>query len=381
MLGANALIAEHLHNYGYFISQSVFSAEIEFPGKANQDHYAPGVYRLKQSDVEEIVGALEMSLKPQEITELMAKYNKDTDQSLLSTLLAHASWKKSPKETTTQKDLMAFNNYLKILVSRIAKVSMILSELKRKRLEMNKPQRHVKGSPSRSRHNRRRQWENSQIKDLAKKIEKLTIRLTDIEVPLDKKGIATGPCAKSYRDWIKELKSSRHGQRMIRKIERIIVNSLNKEQAAMQNNFDEKLSTQRMILKLHYKQKFLEHFQALNLSNEPSSLGKLPLRDVNGFPGKILGSSSQNKKKQANGKKAFTSDIVNYDKKVSTENHKLISNGQTHIKRRGEPMQEGKENCITAEVKPKDEDRLKGKAFQEREIRLKNVEKLINDAK
>lgn len=60
------------------------------------------------------MGALEMSLKPQEMTELMAKYNKDTDQSLLSTLLAHAFCKKSPKETTTQKDLMAFNKYLKI---------------------------------------------------------------------------------------------------------------------------------------------------------------------------------------------------------------------------------------------------------------------------
>lgn len=349
----NALIAEHFHTHGYFISQSVFSAEIELPASGNEANY-----RLKQSDIEEIVGALVLPWKAKEIGQLIERYNKDTRRSLLSTLLAN----NSPKETS-QRDLTAFNKYLKILVSRIAKVSLILTQLKQKRLEMHKPaSKHGK-----SRRNRR---ENSQIHELAKKIDKLANRLTAVTIhtqPDDGKEM-TFIAAKSYRGWIKELRESRHGQRMIRKIERIIVNSLNKEQAAMQRNFDEKLETQRMIQKLHYKQKFLEHFQALNLSNEPSSsmfARKHPLSDANGLPSRVVKSPMRKrheKRERVSGHGKPSSESSARESKENIKVHNLISKSGRD---RGRTKKEANDE----------------KVVQDRNIRLKNVERLIEDAK
>lgn len=380
MLGANALIAEHLHSHGFFLSQSVFSSEIEFPGNCGKDNDPVQNYRLKQTDVAEIVGALNYSLKSQELNQLMDKYNKDVHRSLLSTLLDNACWKKQPN-ATSQKDLIAFNKYLKILVSRIAKVSVILSELKRKRMELNKPHRHVK-SPHRHQQRRSRR-EDSQIQDLAKKIEKLTNRLTangGKEFPVVCGG--GGSSAKSYRDWIKELKESRHGQRMIRKIERIIVNSLNKEQAAMQKNFDEKLETQKMILKLHYKQKFLEHFQALNLSNEQPKTRKLPLNDLNGLPAeererihsRTTRKQKDERKRTSRRKKSSPSDSSS-EQQENGKVHKLTSKRHE----RKVLAEEVKENQLKGGKEQGKEKNLED--VQERKIRLKNVERLINDAK
>lgn len=393
VLGANALIAEHLHNHGYFISQSVFSSEIELPGNGRTIHEQPP-FRLKQSDVEEIIEALNLSLKPTEVTALIERYYSDTKASLLSTVLAKNCTGGKPNQVhskdNSQKDLIAFNKYLKILVSRIAKVSMILTELKRKRLELIK-----RKSPTKSHHQHRHRRpksgnrEKNQIEDLTKKIERLTSRLTSLQNSQINglSGVNFGGCAspKSYGDWIRELKDSRHGQKMLRKIERIIVNSLNKEQLAMQKNFDEKLDTQKMILKLHYKQKFLEHFQALNLSTEP--LMKLPLRDVigNGKSGKLtptpvdIGAPSKRKRKnhRDSKKKSSDSSCTNNNGRLKESKEKCVAN-KLITKDRKVEEEDGKENDT------KKESRDGGTILQngeERSVRLRNVQQLIKDAK
>lgn len=343
------------------------------------------------------MGALKMSVK---IPDLMDNYQKNSQQSLLTTLLLsfNNSSCTEKKANNPQGDLIAFNKYLKILVSRIAKVSAILTELKRKRIELNKPsQRHQHKSP-RSRYHRR---EASRIHDLAQKIEKLSNKLSFIQnsSPLktktttNKKGDFNWP-SKSYRAWIKELKDSAHGQRMIRRIERIIVNSLNKEQAAMQRNFDEKLETQKMILKLHYKQKFLEHFQALNLSNEllvrhatNGESKKVPSEDANTHPSVVVVPSRKTRKRTEKKQKLISDKISSTTATASStaedeqckENRRRPLNSVTLSETGKEERGEGNE------LKRK-KDKRRGKEEEEeeqrgREIRLKNVERLINDAK
>lgn len=376
VLGANALIAEHLHNHGYFISQSVFSSEIELPSanKLSSLQQHQPAYRLKESDIEEVLGALDLSLDKQEMATLIERYNKNFDASLLSTLLM---WKKIPPQSkeTTKKDLIAFNKYLKILVSRIAKVSLILTELKRKRQELNTHKKH-KRSPTKS---RSRSQQDSHIQDLARKIERLTSRLAAMQSGNEALFTGGRVSAKSYSDWVRELKNSRHGQRMIRKIEKIIVNSLNKEQVAMQKNYDEKLDTQKMILKLHYKQKFLEHFQALNLSNEPLMRKPLQPKNENGG-GRGCSSTSTPPSASKKVKK------WNYKQSSKKCSMKKSTNAVEEPKAKNKVLSKGifggdvedKENVATS---VKGEDENENETEQDRKIRLKNVERLINDAK
>lgn len=365
----------------------MFSSEIELPANKLSSLQQPA-YRLKESDIEEVLGALNLSLNQQEMALLIERYNKNQDTSLLSTII---NWKKTPPppepKETTQNDLIAFNKYLKVLVSRIAKVSLILTELKRKRQELNlKTHKKHKKSPARS-----RRHQDSQIQDMAKKIERLTSRLAAMQSGNEVLFTGGRVSAKSYSDWVRELKNSRHGQRMIRKIEKIIVNSLNKEQRAMQKNYDEKLDTQKMILKLHYKQKFLEHFQALNLSNEP--LMKLvpplqPKKNENG--GGACSSSSppppaSKKVKKRNykqsSKKCSMKKSANAVEEESKAKNKVLSK---EIIVGGGADEEDKENVATRVESSSSVEKGQGKdeeTDQDRKIRLKNVERLINDAK
>lgn len=244
-LGINALIAEHLHNQGYVLTESVFSAEIELPKLGETG----SLFRLKHPDIKEILGAaLNQAGKERDIEGIVECYERNKTKSLLSVLLSASN----PKllDATTH-DLLAFNKYLKILVSRIAKVSLVLSELKRRRKELNQ------GKLSTPTKKRRRSSGNNQIRELVRRIERLTNRLST----LHPNNATTDLHRMTYQDWIRELKSSKNGKKMIRKIERIIVNSLKREQMVMER----KLDSQKMLWRLHYKRKFLEQFHALNL--------------------------------------------------------------------------------------------------------------------
>lgn len=407
LLGLNALIGEHLHSQGYYLSQSAFSVDIELPRPSHPADDSARNYRLKQADIKEVLGALNLPMKSQQVSKIIEKYHNSTDTSLLATLLLEcAGWRgpqlKEHRQQSTnddggrdsRKDLMAFNKYLKILVARIAKVSIVLSELKRKRTELNK-QKCRRSSP---RHNHRSRRENSQIQDLAKKIDKLSQRLYDIQSTTGNEfsigncgGGGQGSSGKSYNEWIKELRDSRHGQRMIRKIEKIIVNSLNKEQLTMQRNFDEKLETQKMILKLHYKQRFLEHFQALNLSNEaatkgvrptpPLTVSKFPVRNKHGLQADVevhhplrKTKTKRKKQKQEQIPEKSTESSGKEDKK---EEPKVKSN-RAVSKQDSAEVVDGNQ---VVQVTMGDKKNVKTSSGEERGIRLKNVEQLIKDAK
>lgn len=230
------------------MTESVFSAEIELPKLGETG----SLFRLKHPDIKEILGAaLNQAGKDRDIEGIVECYERNKTKSLLSVLLSA----QNPKllDTTTH-DLLAFNKYLKILVSRIAKVSLVLSELKRRRKELNQ------GKLSTPTKKRRRSSGNNQIRELVRRIERLTNRLSTLH-PNNANNATTDLHRMTYQDWIRELKSSKNGKKMIRKIERIIVNSLKREQMVMER----KLDSQKMLWRLHYKRKFLEQFHALNL--------------------------------------------------------------------------------------------------------------------
>lgn len=178
---------------------------------------------------------------------------KSSKRSLLTTLLRHFARKQG---SNSPDNLSIFNSYLKVLVKRIAKVTLVLTELKRRRSQ--RPHS-VNRSPVKRK-------ESRQIMDLVRTIEQLTNRLSQSIPPAKAERCSA---ERSYTAWIEELKESKQGRKLMRKIERILLKTLQKEREEVQKTCEEKFETQKTIIKLHYKQKLLEHVQALNLSSEP----------------------------------------------------------------------------------------------------------------
>lgn len=59
-----------------------------------------------------------------------------------------------------------------------------------------------------------------------------------------------------YATWLKELKTSDNGKKFIDRLESSIQKTMDKERSNMQKLYDEKTNNYRMLIRLHYKQKY-----------------------------------------------------------------------------------------------------------------------------
>lgn len=62
-----------------------------------------------------------------------------------------------------------------------------------------------------------------------------------------------------YGSWLKELKTSEHGKRFIDRLEESLQKTMEKERQNLDKLYEEKTNNYRMLIRLHYKQKYDNH--------------------------------------------------------------------------------------------------------------------------
>lgn len=84
-----------------------------------------------------------------------------------------------------------------------------------------------------------------------------------------------------YATWLKELKTSEHGKKFIDRLESSLQKTMEKERENLEKLYDEKTNNYRMLIRLHYKQKY-DTIKKANRAEatEISSIDKFSLDDT-----------------------------------------------------------------------------------------------------
>lgn len=70
-----------------------------------------------------------------------------------------------------------------------------------------------------------------------------------------------------YCTWLQELKTSENGRRFVNRLETSLQRTLAKEQQTFEKIYEEKMNHYRMLIKLHYKQKYAKNGKGSNISS------------------------------------------------------------------------------------------------------------------